>query len=339
MSVSKAVTHVMVVLLSVVLIACNGDDAASTAQPATTAAPLATATTPAQPTTAPTVAPEPTAVPTQPPAPTAEPTTVPTQPPAPTAEPTAAGPYPLTVTDMLGRSVEIPAAPQRIVAISPAPIEMLYIVGGTAVARDSYSSFPAAVADLPQVGRAYAPSTEAIAAQKPDLVLIEGLTQGRLLQPLEQIGAPVVAVTATSLDEVVAGITLIGQVIQQVERAAAVVSGLREQVAAAAVELPEGTTALILISDRDRNLHAAKPESYAGAIAALVGLGNPAADLADSGPVPGYALVSAEQIITMDPTFIFTITPAPPPAPRAVGHAATHSGVQRAGSGEARADP
>ena len=124
------------------------------------------------------------------------------------------------------------------------------------------------------------------------------------------------AVKATNLDEVVAGITLIGQVVQQEENAATVVSGLQEQLEAAAVEVAEGTTALILISDADRNLYAAKPQSYTGGIAALVGLDNPAAELADSGTFPGFALVSAEQIITMDPTFIFTITPAPPPAPR-----------------------
>ena len=76
--------------------------------------------------------------------------------------------YPLAVTDMLGRPVEIPVAPQRIVTISPAGTEMLYAVGGTAVARDSSSRYPAAVTELPAVGGAYAPSMEAIAAQQPD---------------------------------------------------------------------------------------------------------------------------------------------------------------------------
>ena len=50
--------------------------------------------------------------------------------------------YPLEIVDMVGRTVEIPAKPKRIVSISPTATEMLYIAGGTAVARDSSSTFP-----------------------------------------------------------------------------------------------------------------------------------------------------------------------------------------------------
>ena len=80
--------------------------------------------------------------------------------------------------------------------------------------------------------------------------------------------------------------------------------------------LREGRSAVVLISDADRNLYVAKPESYPGAITALLQLSNPAADIPDSGTFPGFAQVSVEQLLTMDPDFLFTITPAPEPAPR-----------------------
>ena len=80
--------------------------------------------------------------------------------------------------------------------------------------------------------------------------------------------------------------------------------------------MSEGKSVLILISDADRNLYAAKPQSYPGAIASMLKLSNPAAELPDSGTFPGFAGISAEQILTMDPEFVFTITPAPEPAPR-----------------------
>ena len=70
------------------------------------------------------------------------------------------------------------------------------------------------------------------------------------------------------------------------------------------------------ISDADRNLYAAKPESYPGAIADILNLTNVAAGLADSGPFPGFTLFSPEQALTANPDIILAISPAPEPAPR-----------------------
>ena len=249
------------------------------------------------------------------------PTTAPAPTPIATLEPTPAPEltletYPLEIVDMLGRSVEIPAKPARIVSISPTATEMLYIAGGTAVARDTSSTFPTEVVDLPELGGAYSPSFEAIAAQRADLILIEALSQARFLEPLSRLGPPVVAVRAASLDDVTTGIKLIGQIIESDEIAERAAEDLSARVSSAVEGLSDGQSALILISDADRNLYVGKPQSYPGAIASLLKLSNPAADLPDSGTFPGFARISAEQLLTMDPDYVFTITPAPEPAPR-----------------------
>ena len=263
------------------------------------------------------VRPAATAMPTEIPAPTATPmpTPIPTAEPTATPEPTPEPTY-LEIVDMMGRTVEIPTKPMRIASISPTATEMLYAAGGTAVARDSSSTFPADVLDLPELGGAYSPSFEAIAAQRADLILIEALTQGRFLEPLSQLGAPVVAVRATSLDDVTMGIRLIGRIIESDETAEQAAQDISARVTSSAEGLGDGKTVLILISDADRNLYAAKPQSYPGAIASMLKLSNPAAELPDSGTFPGFAGISAEQILTMNPDYVFTITPAPQPAPR-----------------------
>lgn len=246
-----------------------------------------------------------------------EPTPEPTAIPEPTPEPTATSePYPLTVVDMMGRTVEIAAKPTRIVSISPTATETLYVAGGAAVARDTSSTFPAEVLSLPELGGAYSPSFEAIAAQRPDLILIEALTQARFVEPLSQLGAPVVAVRATSLDDVTASVELVGQIIGNSEAAEEASQEISARVSQAVEGLSAGQSALILISDADRNLYAAKPQSYPGAIASIAQLSNPAAELPDSGPFPGFTIVSAEQVLGMNPDYVFTITPAPEPAPR-----------------------
>ena len=305
--------------IAVVLIAaaCSGSEPTEDAQVATP--PPAATEAPAEPTEPTEVPPEtqatemPTSTPspTETPLPTSAPMVEATETPEPAPET-----YPLAIMDMMGRPVTIPAAPQRIVSVSPTATEMLYAVGGTAIARDTGSIFPAEVLDLPEIGGAYSPSFESIAAQRPDLILIEALTQARFLEPLSQFGAPVVAVRATSLEDIATGILLVGQITGNDETATQVAQDLTARVSSATAGLGEGKSALILISDADRNLYVAKPQSYPGAIASATKLSNPAADLPDSGTFPGFALVSAEQLLTMDPDFLFTITPAPEPAPK-----------------------
>ena len=302
--------------MALVMAACSdsGPEDVSTVLPAETESPTqAIAETPEAPpdTPVPTQAPDDTPVPTQTPASTTVPTQEPTSAPEPAAET-----YPLEIVDMLGRPVTIAAKPMRIVSISPTATEMLYVVGGSAIARDSSSTFPAEVLDLPEVGGAYSPSMESIAAQGADLILIEALTQARFLRPLSQLGAEVVAVRATSLDDITAGIRLIGQIIENDEIAEQATRDISARVSSSIEGVSGGNTVLILISDADRNLYAAKPQSYPGAIASMFQLSNPAAELPDSGTFPGFALISAEQLLTMDPDYLFTITPAPEPAPR-----------------------
>ena len=287
--------------LLLAMAACSESESpTNTPSPTATSAPAATATPtppPPTPTQAPTntpeptstSAPEPTATPTVAPTATSEPTATPE--PAPTAEP-APETYPLTVTDMLRRPVEIPAKPERIVSISPTATEMLYVAGGTAIARDTSSTFPAEVVDLPALGGAYSPSFEAIAAQGADLIIIEALTQARFLEPLSQLGAPVVAVRATSLDDVTAGIRLIGQIIDNEEAADQAAQSIADRVSSSIEGLEGGRSVVILTADADRNLYVAKPQSYPGAIAAMLQLANLAAELPDSGTFPGFALVS-----------------------------------------------
>jgi iron complex transport system substrate-binding protein len=224
--------------------------------------------------------------------------------------------YPLTVIDLLGRSVQVEQKPSRIVTISPTATEMLYQVGGQAVGRDSSSKYPLDVQTLPAVGSAYSPSIEAIIALNPDLVLIEALNQARFLQSLEMLEVPIIAVRAASLDDIVQGLTLVGNVVDRSEDATLAIDQIESRVEVAQSKSTGGDKILILISDAARNIYAAKPDSYPGAVAELLGLDNLAAGLPDSGPYPGFALFTGEQALANSPDVIFTISPAPEPAPR-----------------------
>jgi len=224
--------------------------------------------------------------------------------------------YPVVVTDLLGRSVQISKLPTRIVTTHPTATETLYKVGGTAVGRDSGSKYPAEVGNLTPVGSAYNLNTEAIAGLNPDLIIIEALTQQSAISSLEKIGVPIIAVRAASVADIDQSLTLVGKVVDRNATAALAVADINTRIATAQGNTTGGKSVLILISDAQRNIYAAKPESYPGTVAALLKLVNPATGLPDSGPYPGFTLFTAEQALTSNPDVVFTISPAPAPAPR-----------------------
>ena len=218
------------------------------------------------------------------------------------------------IIDALGQSLTFDVAPERIATLSPTATEILYYAGGTSVLRDRASNFPEEAKSLPDVGSSYDPSIEAILAARPDLVIIEALTQARFASILGQSGLKVMAVKVESVEDVKSNILNVGKVIGNENLAAQKVSEIEKRLSA--VSNSDERSVLMLISDQDRNLYAARPESYTGLIASTLGMANKAEGLPDSGPFPGFSMMTPEAILMANPDVIVTITPAPEPAPR-----------------------
>ena len=309
----------LVALLGAALLVACGDD--DDAPPASTPAPTEAATE--APTEAPTEAATeaPTEAATEAPteAATPEPTEAPTE--AATEAPPAPG-YPRDVVDLFGRTVTIPDLPKVIVAVSPTATELVYAVGGTVVGRTQTVNYPPEALEAADVGSAYQPNPEAILALNPDLLVADSTIHiaPAVRDALEGLGVPVIYAGAASVDEVLTGLTLLGEVLDQPEAAAEAIATI-EAARTAAREALAGhdLSAVLLIGDRDRVLYGAKSTSYAGSILEAVGIANPTSDLPDSGPFPGFTRIAPEVMLEFDPVYVFTVTPAPPPAPRLSG--------------------
>jgi iron complex transport system substrate-binding protein len=227
--------------------------------------------------------------------------------------------YPVTVTDLLDRDVEIAAMPSKIVALSPSAVEFVYAMGGTVVGRTSSVTYPPEALSATEVGTAYQPNFETILGLEPDLIVADSVIHAspNFRQPIEDLGIPVIFVGADDYQDVLAGVALMGEVFDArdtAETLAADIEGTLERLKGelAASEV----SAVILIADRDQTLYAAKSNSYSGALLDALGIINPAADQPDAGPFPGYTTLSFELFLQYDPSIIYTVTPAPPPVPR-----------------------
>src|SRR5262245_32489071 len=87
---------------------------------------------------------------------------------------TARAPGIREVTDEVGRTIQLPQSIHRVVSLAPSLTETLYALGvqDLLVGDTDYCDYPPAARMKPKVGGATNPSLEAIAALRPDVVLV-----------------------------------------------------------------------------------------------------------------------------------------------------------------------
>ena len=227
--------------------------------------------------------------------------------------------YPVTVTDFLGRSVEIKAKPVNVVALSPTAVEFVYAAGGTVVGRTTTVDFPPEAKAAKDVGNAYQPSMDIVLSLKPDLIVADSIVDSapNVRKPLEESGIPVIFAGVDSYQKVLDGLTLMGKVFNAPDKTAALAANVtKARDDAKAALAGKSVSALAIIADRDNTIYGAKENSYAGDIMKQLGITNPAAGQPDAGPFPGYTSLAPEKIVQYNPDFIFTLSAAPPPAPK-----------------------
>lgn len=118
------------------------------------------------------------------------------------------------LTDGLGRMVHLEKPAQNIVSLAPSNTEILFAInaGSQLVARDNFSNYPEAAANLPGIGDAMGVvSIEQITALQPDLVLAAPLTTPEQVKVLEDLGMKVFLLpNPTSFEELFKNIQTVG---------------------------------------------------------------------------------------------------------------------------------
>lgn len=182
----------------------------------------------------------------------------------------------LTITDDRGRVLQFAQPPQRVVSLLPSLTESVCELQRCErlVGVDRYSNWPAPVQRLPQVGGGLDPNIEAIAALRPDVVLMSVST--RVSDRLEALGIPVVALEHKTHSDVrrvlgVLGVLLAVPPEQGAQRVWRVIDAA---VQAAAQSLPPRARGVRVFFEVSRGPYAAGAESFIGETLARLGARN-----------------------------------------------------------------
>jgi iron complex transport system substrate-binding protein len=152
-------------------------------------------------------------------------------PPAQTNGDSAKAAPPLIVKDDKGRRVEVPQPLKRIISLAPSVTETIYALGAQdrLVADTDVCNYPAAAQKLPKIGGPFTPNLEVIFSLKPDLVVVAADSGNRkeTADALDLLHVPTYATYAKTVDDVLASISKLGDVLGVAEQGRTLSESLR----------------------------------------------------------------------------------------------------------------
>ena len=217
----------------------------------------------------------------------------------------------LTVSDDVGRLVALAQPARRIVSLSPAVTELLFAlgVGDRVVGRTTWCDYPPVVRLVPSVGDGLNPSLEAIAARRPDLVVLyrSPLNETAAAQ-LTRLGSAAVVLRQDRLEDVARAARLLGRLAGRPAAGDSLADSLSRLLAAPAP--PSGRRLAFVVWDNPPIVIGAG--SYLDQLATLAGAENVFHDIGAAS-----AAVGLETIATRDPDVIVVVSDSTEPRPPA----------------------
>jgi iron complex transport system substrate-binding protein len=207
----------------------------------------------------------------------------------------------ITLNDDAGHAVQLASPAQRVVSLVPSVTETIIalgagkrIVGRTEYDRDS------SIADVPLVGRGLSPSTEAIIALRPDLVVVWASDKrGDLRGQLEKAGVPVLAFEVQDTSDAYRVLRAMGTALGRQSTADSLQAALRAslvQTASIAAKRSRRRVFYVVYNDPPMT---AGPGTFIDQLLDIAGADNVFSDATSNWPT-----VSLEEVVKRDPDIV-----------------------------------
>ena len=220
-------------------------------------------------------------------------------------EAAAASSESVTIVDYTGKSLEVPSPVETVISLSSYASEILCALDGgdKIIGRDSYSTYPPDLEDVPIVGQSsYSPTIELILELDPDVVIADTMLSDDNREKIESGGVPVIVIRSGDPERTMAIIRDLGTILDKNERADELVAFIDRYhtiVEERTADLDEEDKPVVL-GEWASPWNAATPGTGFGDKIAAAGGISIAAD-----ETPGsYVVVSSEWVAEKDPDVI-----------------------------------
>jgi iron complex transport system substrate-binding protein len=137
-----------------------------------------------------------------------------------------------TYTDGLGRKLELPKHPQRIISLAPSVTEILFLLGvdDRVIGVTTQCDWPEAAKRIPKIADLLNPNYELILASKPELIIASTAGNDRTaVLKLANLGLPVYVTAPRSVDKIFQTVEDIGRITDCAERGDQLVAEMKSR--------------------------------------------------------------------------------------------------------------
>ena len=220
-----------------------------------------------------------------------------------------AGPaWPEMVIDEMGREVDAPDQPRRIIGLSPSLTEILFALGlgSRVVGATHWANYPPEASRLPRVGAYISPNLEQIVALNPDLVLAN--KEGNppwVVEKLTEAGIPVYVTNPDDPSRLPESLRRLGRLCGAPEAGRVLADELKTQFDRVATRLEGAKMVPTLLVVTSQPLVSAGERSFSGRLLVMAGGLNLAA-----GALGRWPSLSREYVVVAQPEVVVVSTMA-----------------------------
>jgi iron complex transport system substrate-binding protein len=219
----------------------------------------------------------------------------------------------VTYTDGIGRQVELPRHPMRIISLAPNITETLYLLGAQdrLIGDTIQCTWPEDAKHKPKIGDLLNPNYEVILADKPDLVIASTAGNDRnAVMKLAGLGAPVYVAAPRNVEKIFQSVENIARITDCTERGAQLIAQMKarlENIKLRISGLPPVRAFFITWLDP---LLAPGKDTFENDVLSLANVVSITADIPQY-----YPRYSLEQILVKNPDVILTVKQEGNPIP------------------------
>ena len=217
----------------------------------------------------------------------------------------AAAVFPVNVKDSDGISLTFNAAAKRIVAVSPGVTETLFALGlaDRVVGVTKIDNYPPEAANVTSRVDYFQPSTEALVALSPDLVIGDEGNRDAL-KPVRAEGIPVMIFAPKTVDDIYSQIIVLGAVTGTTAKADELVDQIKAQIKTATDAAGAANAEPTVFYALDNTLWTCGPGSFVDGLLTLADCVNIGTASRPAGSTDAYYQITPEQLVAADPDIV-----------------------------------